>query len=342
MGPFDILCLVNAPQPKRRDDGETDDARSRVVDVSALTKTFRDFWGRPKVRAVRGIDFEIRSGEVFGLLGPNGSGKSTTIKILLGLLHATSGSVRVFGESTRHVPMKSRIGYLPEESYLYHYLTPRETLAFYGRLFSIPKAALAKRVDQLLALVGLDHAADRMVGEFSKGMARRVGLAQALINDPSLVVLDEPTSGLDPIGCRQVKDLMLALAKQGKTIILCSHLLADVEDVCNRIAILHNGEIRARGRVNELLEKRDRCRLTMPSLPPEKLKSLLGRLREEFALDPDVDHPSMNLEQFFLDVVTDATRASGDGQNCKPHQMVLPAFLREQGRPTAGRLRHER
>ncbi|NQT93022.1 MAG: ABC transporter ATP-binding protein, partial [Lentisphaerae bacterium] len=223
---------------------ETDPKRhAPVVEIRELTKVFRDFWRRPKVRAVDGLNLDIMPGEIFGLLGPNGSGKTTTLKILLGLLFPTSGSLLVFNHSPRDVQTKSRIGYLPEESYLYKYLTPRETLDFYGKLFNIGRRERKRRIDELLEMVDLADAAHRVVGEFSKGMARRVGLAQALINDPELVILDEPTSGLDPIGCRQVKDLMLALAQRGKTIILSSHLLADVEDVCDRIAILYKGKV---------------------------------------------------------------------------------------------------
>jgi ABC-2 type transport system ATP-binding protein len=251
---------------------------------------------------------EVRKGEIFGLLGPNGSGKSTTIKIMLGLLHATSGTIRVFDRSPEDVDTKKRIGYLPEESYLYRYLTPRETLDFYGRLFDLDRAARRERAQQLLAMTGLSHAADRAVGEFSKGMARRVGLAQALLNDPELIILDEPTSGLDPMGCRQVKDLMLTLARRGKTIILSSHLLADVEDVCDRIAILFNGRIRAQGRVNQLLEERDSLTLTVHSLPPDALKNVLEAVREKIGREPEVEHPRMDLEQFFLGVVAEAHR----------------------------------
>jgi ABC-2 type transport system ATP-binding protein len=277
-----------------------------VVEVRDLVKVFRDFWGRPKVRAVDGLTLEIRPGEIFGLLGPNGSGKSTTIKILLGLLHATAGSVRVLGRPPRDVGIKREIGYLPEESYLYGYLTARETLDFYGALFNLKRASRRERVERLLGMVELTAAADRPVGEFSKGMARRVGLAQALINDPQLVVLDEPTAGLDPVGCRQVKDLMLELARRGKTVLLSSHLLADVEDVCDRIAILYNGRIRAHGRVRELLEKRENTRITIPSLPPDEMRSLLALLREKIGREPEVDHPTVNLERFFLDVVGQA------------------------------------
>jgi len=199
-----------------------------VIAVRGLTKVFKDFWGRPKARAVDGVDFEVRRGEVFGLLGPNGSGKSTTIKMLLGLLHPTKGVIEVFGQSPRDVKTKARIGYLPEESYLYRYLDARETLDFFGNLFTLPREERQRRSAQLLDMVGLTGARTRAVGEYSKGMQRRIGLAQALINDPDLVILDEPTAGLDPIGCREVKDLIVAMARRGKTVILSSHLLSDV------------------------------------------------------------------------------------------------------------------
>lgn len=285
-------------------------AESPVVECRNLAKVFTDFWRRPKVRAVNELDLNVGRGEVFGLLGPNGSGKSTTIKMLLGLLNPTSGDIRVFGQSPRCVSIKHRMGYLPEESYLYKHLTPRETLDFYGRLFGLEKGLRRDRVQQLLEMVGLAHAANRPVGEFSKGMTRRIGLAQALINDPELVILDEPTSGLDPIGCRQVKDLILALAERGKTIILSSHLLADVEDVCTRVAILYNGHVRARGRIADLLEERDRIRFTVPAMAPASLEKLLSLLTERTGTEPLVDCPSMNLEQLFLDVVEKADAAS--------------------------------
>src|ERR1051325_1045196 len=182
-----------------------------VVAVRGLTKICKDFWGRAEARAVDGVDFEVRRGEVFGLLGPNGSGKSTTIKMLLGLLHPTKGVIEVFGRSPRDVKTKARIGYLPEESYLYRYLDSRETLEFFGNLFTLPKEERARRSDQLLDMVGLAGARTRAVGEFSKGMQRRIGLAQALINDPDLVILDRKSTGLDPLGCREGKDLILAL-----------------------------------------------------------------------------------------------------------------------------------
>lgn len=278
-----------------------------IVAIQHLSKTFRDFWRRPKVKAVDDLSFEIRRGEVFGLLGPNGSGKSTTIKMMLGLLQPTNGSILMMGRSPYDVQTKARMGYLPEESYLYPYLTSEETLHFFGSLFDIDRAERERRIDQLLEMIGLQHTRRRVVGEFSKGMARRIGLAQALINDPDLIILDEPTSGLDPIGCRQVKNLIQTLAQRGKTVLLCSHLLADVEDVCDRIAILYNGRIQAMGSIHELLEQRNRYRVTLPEeLPPEQLNRILADLRMALNDEPDIDHPRVDLEQFFLQIIEKA------------------------------------
>ena len=275
-----------------------------VVAVRGLTKVFKDFWGRPKARAVDNVDFEIRRGEVFGLLGPNGSGKSTTVKMLLGLLHPTQGHIEVFGHSPRHVATKTRIGYLPEESYLYRYLNSYETLDFFGNLFSLPPKERQQRAEQLLEMVGLTQTRTRAVGEFSKGMQRRIGLAQALINDPDLVILDEPTAGLDPIGCREVKDLILALARRGKTVILSSHLLSDVEDVCDRVVIYYGGRIQAMGTLKELLAKPDSVRITTPPLPRETMEKVLALIRHDVAEEKvKIDNPTQNLESYFLDVV---------------------------------------
>ncbi len=288
----------------------TDAPSDAIVRVSGLTKVFKDFWGRPKARAVDNVSFEVRRGEVFGLLGPNGSGKSTTVKMLLGLLYPTKGVIDVFGRSPRHVATKARIGYLPEESYLYRYLDSRETLDFFGNLFQLPAAKRQERTEQLLEMVGLKNVQRRVVGEFSKGMQRRIGLAQALINDPDLVILDEPTSGLDPIGCREVKDLILALAKRGKTVILSSHLLADVQDVCDRVVIYYGGKIQAMGTLAELLTERDSLRITTPLLPPETLERVLQILRAETSPDAvRMDSPTQNLESYFLGVVQRARAA---------------------------------
>jgi len=278
-----------------------------VVSVRGLTKIFKDFWGRPKARAVDQVDFEVRRGEVFGLLGPNGSGKSTTVKLLLGLLHPTKGHIEVFGHSPRHVATKARIGYLPEESYLYRYLDSKETLHFFGSLFDISEADRRKRAEQLLEMVGLSQVQSRTVGEFSKGMQRRIGLAQALINDPDLIILDEPTSGLDPIGCREVKDLIVALARRGKTIILSSHLLADVEDVCDRVVIYYGGKIQAMGGLKDLLATPDSLRITTPNLGRETMRKVLEIIRNEVDAGlVRVDVPTQNLESYFLSVVQKA------------------------------------
>ena len=282
-----------------------------IISVRGLTKVFKDFWGRPKARAVDNVDFEVRRGEVFGLLGPNGSGKSTTVKLLLGLLYPTKGHIEVFGHSPRHVATKSRIGYLPEESYLYRYLNSRETLDFFGNLFELPKGDRRNRSEQLLEMVGLSQAHLRAVGEFSKGMQRRIGLAQALINDPDLVILDEPTAGLDPIGCREVKDLILALARRGKTVILSSHLLSDVEDVCNRVVIYYGGKIHAMGSLRDLLATPDAIRITTPALSRQTMERVLEIIRADVASDKvHIDTPTQNLEAYFLDVVQKARHAA--------------------------------
>jgi len=299
-----------------------------VVTVRGLTKVFKDFWNRPKARAVDNVDFDVRRGEVFGLLGPNGSGKSTTVKLLLGLLHPTKGHIEVFGKSPRHVQTKERIGYLPEESYLYRYLNSRETLDFFGNLFHLARDQRESRAAQLLEMVGLNQAQLRAVGEFSKGMQRRIGLAQALINDPDLVILDEPTSGLDPIGCREVKDLIVALARRGKTVILSSHLLADVEDVCDRVVIYYGGKVQAMGTLKELLATPDALRITTPVLPRETLERVLEVIRKDVAADKvRIDNPTQNLESYFLDIVQKARQAAAETSGAMSGARVA-AYLR--------------
>ena len=298
---------MNPPSPSGRASAEhpSDDV---VVRATGLTKVFKDFWGRPKARAVDNVDFEIRRGEVFGLLGPNGSGKSTTIKLLLGLLYPTKGHITVFGQSPRDVATKARIGYLPEESYLYRFLNPAETLDFFGSLFQIDSAERRRRAEQLIEMVGLNQARSRTIGEFSKGMQRRIGIAQALINDPDLVILDEPTAGLDPLGCREVKDLIRALAQRGKTVILSSHLLSDVEDVCDRAVIYYGGRIQAQGPLHQLLAKPDSVRITAPVLSRETTEKVLNLIRAEVGDTVRLENPTQNLESYFLGVVEAARR----------------------------------
>ena len=299
-----------------------------VVSVRGLTKVFKDFWGRDKARAVDNVDFEVRRGEVFGLLGPNGSGKSTTVKMLLGLLYPTRGHIEVFGHSPRHVQTKAKIGYLPEESYLYRFLDSHETLNFFGNLFDLPPAQRKNRTEELLEMVGLKDVRTRVVGEFSKGMQRRIGLAQALINDPDLVILDEPTAGMDPIGCREVKDLILALARRGKTVILSSHLLSDVEDVCDRVVIYYGGRIQAMGTLKELLAKPDSIRITMPPLSRETMQHVLDVIRHDVAADKiEIDNPTQNLESYFLEVVRKARERSAATSGATSGSRVAP-YLR--------------
>lgn len=302
-----------------------------VVSVRGLTKVFKDFWGRPKARAVDNVDFDVRRGEVFGLLGPNGSGKSTTVKLLLGLLYPTKGHIEVFDHSPRHVATKARIGYLPEESYLYRYLNSRETLSFFGNLFELPKGERGKRAEQLLDMVGLSQAQTRAVGEFSKGMQRRIGLAQALINDPDLVILDEPTSGLDPIGCREVKDLIVALARRGKTVVLSSHLLADVEDVCDRVVIYYGGKIQAQGNLKDLLATPDSIRITTPALARDTMTRVLETIRKDVSEDKvRIETPTQNLESYFLEVVRNARQAAAETSGAMSGANVA-AYLRGDG-----------
>ncbi len=283
-----------------------------IVNAVGLSKIFHDFWGRAKAKAVNDIDFEVRSGEILGLLGPNGSGKSTTVKMLLGLLYPTAGRLTVFGKSPRDVAAKKRIGYLPEETYLYPYLTAFETLDFFGSLFDLSAAERRKRAEQLLDMVGLLHARDRKVGEFSKGMARRIGLAQAMINDPEFLILDEPTSGLDPIGCREVKDLILMLKKRGKTVLVTSHLLSDVEDVCDRVIILYGGKIRAEGELSDLLTDYGSDIIEVPHLGADETARVLACLRDVIGENGEIHcrNAHMSLEEFFLHVVAQAKNDS--------------------------------
>ncbi len=282
-----------------------------VVETQNLTKVYRDFWGRQKVRALNALDLDVRKGEIFGLLGPNGSGKSTTIKLLLGLLFPTSGRALVFGKNADEVTKNERIGYLPEESYLYRFLNAEETLDFYGRLFDMPPKVRRERSRLLIEKVGLQHARRRQLREYSKGMVRRIGLAQALINDPDLIMLDEPTSGLDPLGTREMKDMILDLKAQGKTVIMCSHLLADVQDVCDRIAILYQGELKELGRVDSLLKISDETQVRFKGIPAaahDEIRQVIERHGGEVL---SMENPRTNLEELFLDIVRESQARPG-------------------------------
>jgi len=283
-----------------------------VIEVRNLTKVYRDFWGRPKVRALNALSLDIKKGEVFGLLGPNGSGKTTTLKLLLGLLFPTEGDITILGKPAADVSKNERIGYLPEESYLYRFLNAHETLDFYGRLFKMPASVRKERAEKLLDMVKLaPQARRRQLKEYSKGMTRRIGVAQALINDPDLVMLDEPTSGLDPLGNRDMKDLILDLKKQGKTVLMCSHLLADVQDVCDRIAILYGGELKVMGRVDELLKAQDETQILSSKLSPEAIRDIEAVIKKHGANVLKVDQPTANLEDLFLKTVQESRERPG-------------------------------
>src|SRR5438105_5580251 len=277
---------------------------SPAVETQGLTKVYKDFWGRDKVRALDDLNLTIERGEVFGLLGPNGSGKSTTIKLLLGLIFATRGSATVLGRAAGSTVINEKIGFLPEESYLYRFLNGEETLRFYGRLFKIPRRELNRRVPELLDIVGLDaKARKRKLREYSKGMARRIGLAQALINNPDLILLDEPTTGLDPIGTREMKDLILSLKAQGKTVLLCSHLLADVQDVCDRITILFRGQRMELGHVRDLLQVKDVTQIQARGLKDGQLKDVKDFMCRLGVSDAQITHPTTTLEDLFIRII---------------------------------------
>jgi len=306
-----------------------------VIKAVGLSKVFKDFWRRARVKAVNDLDLDIRPGEVFGLLGPNGSGKSTTIKLILGLLYPTRGRVTVFDRPPDDVRIKARIGYLPEESYLYRFLTARETLDYYGTLFRLQRRDRQRRIEELLEMVGLRSAARRPVGEYSKGMARRIGLAQALINDPDLLILDEPTSGLDPIGGKLVKDIIVRLGKvHKKTILLSSHLLADVEEVCDRVTILYGGLVQESGRLDDILSRRDMQQITCERLAPETIDELTRLVRSREGKSLEVSTPRDRLEALFLRIVEQARERRIETAGSAPAGEIAQ-FLGEEQRGEA-------
>ena len=241
------------PEASVSADAPAASAGTPVLRVRDLKKTYVVGFMRKKVEAVRGVSFEVRPGEIFGLLGPNGAGKTTTIKSILRLVHPSSGSIELFGGSPADPDVRAKVGYMPENPYVYQYLTPREFLDLCGRLVGMGKKERRDRAEAMIDQVKLRHAADRPIGKFSKGMMQRVGLAQAPLHDPQLLVLDEPMSGLDPIGRKEVRDVLLAQRDAGKTLLFTSHVLSDVEVLCDRVVILRSGLVRASGELRELV-----------------------------------------------------------------------------------------
>lgn len=281
----------------------SNDKDDYVIKIKDLTKVYKGFWKWQKVAALNNLNLSVKRGEIFGLLGPNGSGKTTTVKLLLGLIFPTSGGVHVLDRPSTDVNIKEKIGFLPEETYLYKFLDAEETLDFYGQLFKLPRDIRKERAASLIREVGLESVKKRPLKQYSKGMLRRIGLAQALINDPEVIILDEPTSGLDPIGTREIKDTILRMKGQGKTVFMCSHLLADVQDICDRVAILSNGTLQIIGSVKELISRADVVEILAKNLSKEVVGELSAFIRQRDGEIISIDHPNTTLEELFTKVV---------------------------------------
>jgi ABC-2 type transport system ATP-binding protein len=285
-----------------------------AIETVGLTKVYPGFLASQSVTALNSLDLTVKRGEIFGLLGPNGSGKTTTIKLLLGLINPTSGTAALLGKPAGDQISRRNIGYLPEETYLYRFLNARQTLDFYGRLFNMNRAQRAKAMEFYLDFVGLDRAVRRRrLSTYSKGQARRVGLAQALLNDPELVILDEPTSGLDPLGTLEMKNLIKELKRAGKTVLLSSHNLSDVEDVCDRICILYRGKIEVEGTIDQLLEMRDVFKIEARNVPAAVQGRMVELLQESGATEIQPGVQRSRLEDLFKRMVLEKRAAEQGG-----------------------------
>jgi ABC-2 type transport system ATP-binding protein len=273
-----------------------------AVQIEGITKTFPVPLRRQRVMAVKNLSFSVQPGEVYGLLGPNGCGKSTTLKILLGLVTPNSGRALIFGQDSREYRSRRDVGFLPENPYFYKFLTAAETLAFYGKICGLSGKILATRIDELIELVGLRDARDRRVGGFSKGMLQRIGLAQALIQDPGLVVLDEPTAGVDPAGSHQIRDLILDLKKRGKTVLLTSHLLEQVQEICDRVGIMARGEMIREGSLDDLVRVKNQTEFVIENAPPELAAQIQNLVAQSPARLVATRQPERSLESVFLEL----------------------------------------
>ena len=279
-------------------------SENAAIETVGLTKIYPGFWNAQAVTALQNLNLTVNRGEIFGLLGPNGSGKTTTIKLLLSLINPTSGTATVLGKPAGDQVTRRSLGYLPEETYLYRFLNARQTLDFYARLFSMNHTQRRRAIDFYLDFVGLDPAVrNRQIRTYSKGQARRVGLAQALLNDPDLVILDEPTSGLDPVGTLEMKNLIKELKRAGKTVLLSSHQLADVEDVCDRICILYRGNLEVEGTVDSLLEKRDVFKVEARNVSPELQNQVVALLENAGVTGVERGVQRSRLEDLFRDLI---------------------------------------
>jgi ABC-2 type transport system ATP-binding protein len=272
-----------------------------AVAVTGLTKVFPIPWQRRSIVAVRDLNLRVEAGQVYGLLGPNGSGKSTTLKIILGLVSPTSGKTEIFGRDSRLVESRESVGFLPENPYFYKYLTGEETLRFYGKLCGRHGTRLSTRVKELLDLVGLTSARDRRLGGYSKGMLQRIGLAQALINEPRLVVLDEPTAGVDPAGSREIRDLIVDLKHRGITVLLSSHLLEQVQEICDRVGILAGGVLVREGALEDLVAIENQTELILENASPELIAKLEAAIQNSDARLVAQRRPRSSLERLFLE-----------------------------------------
>jgi ABC-2 type transport system ATP-binding protein len=274
-----------------------------AVEIRDIRKTFRDFLGRRRVHALDGLSFSVAAGEVYGLLGPNGSGKTTTFKIALGLLRPDAGSVSVLGHAPGTLAARRATGYLPEDSALLPFLTARESLRLHGALAGLSRAESRRKTDELLEKVGLKQAADRRVLGFSKGMQRRLGIAGVLIGDPQVFILDEPTSGLDPLGAVEMKHLIADLRKQGKAVLISSHLLGELENVCDRVAFLNQGRLISAGTLEELLREKETHELRVSPADPDAIMALEALAKERGLKVVRSKAPMRSLEAFYLSVL---------------------------------------
>lgn len=274
-----------------------------AVEVEHLTKVFVSGFSKKPLEAVRDLSFTVKQGEVYGLIGPNGCGKSTTMKVMLGLLKATKGKVSIFGQHSERVAGRADIGFLPENPYFYKHLSGRETLHFYGKLCGMRGSELKDRTEAMLRLAGLEHAAERRIGGYSKGMLQRVGLAQALIHGPRLLILDEPTAGVDPAGSRRIRDLILELKDKGITIVVTSHLLEQMQQVCDRVGIMSNGEMVREGRLDELTSVENQTEIILEDAAPETLAAIRALVEAPGGRTKliSMGRPRTTLEKLFLE-----------------------------------------